>query len=139
MPSTIPCKITIVNGGAPQVGYSVGLHAPGGNGSLSINANTDSSGVAEIRTQFTNYIAKGAPAGRYKVTIERHVPLPPDGVDTSRFSEEEEQADLVKRAAEAEKLRVVLVHLTGSDTTPFEITLEPDGSGQWTFDLKEHL
>ena len=32
MPSTILCKITIVNGGAPQVGYSVGLHAPGGNG-----------------------------------------------------------------------------------------------------------
>ena len=139
MPNTIPCQITIVNDGTPQVAYEVGLHALGGNGALSIHAKTNSSGIAEIRTQFANYIAKGAPAGTYKVTVEKHIALSDDGVDTSRFSEEEEQTYFAKRAAEAEKQRVVPVQLTRSSTTPFEITLEPGGKSHWVFDLKEYL
>jgi hypothetical protein len=140
MPATIPCTITIVNGGTPQAGYDVGLHSVTGNGSLSIMAYTNSSGVAEIRTRLANYAASGAPAGTYKVTVEKQVQLPPDDIKAlSQMSDDERNAYSIKRAAEAEKLRVVPVKLTQSKTTPFEIKLEPGGSNQWTFDLKEHL
>ena len=138
MPNTFPCNITIVNGGTPQIDYNVGLYALDGNGSLSIMANTNSSGVAEIKTRFADYTAKGAPAGTYKVTVEKLANLPPDGVDVTRMSEDEKSDYLVKRMAEAEKLRVVPVQFTSASTTPFEIKLEPGGAKAWTFDLKEY-
>ena len=78
MPATFPCKITIVNGGTPQVGYDVSLYSVTGNGSLSISARTNSSGVANIKTQLTDYVAQGAPEGTYKVTVEKHLELPSD-------------------------------------------------------------
>jgi hypothetical protein len=138
MPTTIPCKITVVNDGVPQVGYDVGLRSVTGNGSLSIMGYTNSSGVTNIQTRLANYKVSGAPAGTYKVTIDKQVQLPSDGVDTSRFSEAELNAYIAKRAEEAEKLRTVPVRLTNASTTPFEIKLEPGGTAQWTFDLKEH-
>jgi hypothetical protein len=138
MPDTFPCKITVVNDGVPLAGCNVGLYSVTGNGSLSIMATADTSGVAEICTRFANYTAKGAPAGTYKVTVEKHASLPPDGVDVTKLSEDEKSDYLVKRMAEAEKQRVVPVALTSSTTTPFEIQLAPGGTSQWTFDVKEH-
>ena len=107
------------------------------NGSLTVGAITNSSGVAEIRTQLANYSASGAPAGKYKVTVEKYVQLPPDGVDEARLPSDQVKAYYAKRNEELEKLRVVPVRLTRSGTTPFEIILEPGGNGQWTFDLKD--
>ena len=139
MPETLTCKIVVVNDGKPQVDYFVRLHLADGNGALTIMASTNSSGVAEIQTCMADYTTKGAPAGAYKVTIDKPVELPPDGVDTSQLSHSDLAAYHGKRKAEAEKLRIVPLHLTQFDTTPFEFTLEKGGESQWTFDLKEHL
>ena len=46
---------------------------------------------------------------------------------------------LNKRAAEADKLRVVPIQLSQSSSTPFEIMLEKGGENQWTFDLKDYI
>jgi hypothetical protein len=139
MPETLPCRIVVVNDGVPQADYFVLLHLTTGNGALSITARTNSSGVAEIQTCMADYTAMGAPAGTYKVTVDKPVELPPDGVDATHLS----PADLAvyhgKRKAEMEKLRIVPIHLTQPNTTPFGFTLEKGGESQWTFDLKEHL
>jgi len=137
MPATFPCQITITDGGTPQVNYDVGLHSVTGNGSLSIKAHTNSSGVAAIKTQLADYIAKGAPAGSYKVTVEKQVELPPDGVDTSKLSRDELTLYLIKRSAEAENYRVVPVQFSKADSTPFGLKIEKGGKTQWTFDLKD--
>jgi hypothetical protein len=139
MPATIPCKVILVNDGIPQADYDVSLRSVSGNALLSITARTDSSGVADFRTQYTDYIAKGAPEGTYKVLIDKRVELPPDGVDVSRLLQAERDAYGAKRAKEAEKLRVISVLLTKENSTPFEITLSKDGESQWTFDLKEYI
>jgi len=138
MPATFPCKITIVSGGIPKADHEVALHLVTGNGALSIMANTDSSGIAEIRTRLADYTAKGAPEGTFKVTVERHVHLPDDGVDLSRLSRDEVGAYLNRRAAEGEKLREFPVQLSRSESTPFEITVAKGGENQWTFDLKDY-
>ena len=140
MPETFPCKITVLNNGVPMPECDVRLHRSDGNGSLSIMADTDTSGVAVIRTRFAHYTATGSPEGVFKVTIaEKQIQLPPDGVDVSKtpMSWDEQAAYFAKRKEEAEKYRIVPVHLTAAATTPLEIKLEKGGTSQWSFDVKD--
>jgi hypothetical protein len=140
MPATFPCKIVIVNDGSPQVDYDVHLHLTTGNGALSIRGCTNAAGIAEIKTRFTDYTANGSPVGTFKVTIDKQPELPPDGVDITTLPWGEElNTYLTQRMKELEKLRIVPIHLTKPDSTPFEIKLEKGGKNQWTFDLKEHI
>ena len=139
MPATLPCKIVVVNGGVPQADYFVSLHLTTGNGALTMMSRTNASGVAEIQTCMADYTEKGAPAGTYKVTVDKPVELPPDGVNASNLPFAEHAAYHAQRKAEMERLRIVPVHLTQPNTTPFEIKLEKGGESQWTFDLKEYL
>ena len=139
MPETLPCKIVVMNGDVPQADYFVSLYLTTGNGALTMMGRTNASGVADIQTCLADYTAKGAPAGEYKVTFDKPVELPPDGVDASKLSFAEHGAYHAKRKAEMEKLRIVPIRLTQQSTTPFEMKLEKGGESKWTFDLKEHL
>jgi len=146
LPPTFPCKIIIVNDGVPQSDCDISLRSETSNRLLSIMGRTDSSGVAEIRTQCAGYTANGAPLGTFKVVVDKQVALPGDDAvsnspmptDVSGTSPTALAARMAKRAAELEKLRGFSSLLCKEDTTPLEITLVKGGQSQWTFDLKEH-
>ena len=139
MPKTFPCQIVIVKDGVPQEGYQVTLYPDPGNLLLSINATTDSSGVARVRTQMADYVAEGAPEGSYKVAVDKPAELPSDGVDSAQLSREDREAYYIKRAAEAEKFRIVPVRLTKANSTPFEMKLAKGSETRWTFDVKDYV
>jgi hypothetical protein len=137
MPTTVPCHITVLKNGVPQEGIDVALHAHGGNGTLSIMGLTNAQGIAKIHTHSVNYKESGAPVGNYKVTIDKPVQLPPDGVDDLKLSGQELNDYLTKREAELEKIRVIPQWLTVSATTPLKINVETETGGELTVDLKD--
>ncbi|MDR1270927.1 MAG: hypothetical protein LBK82_15540 [Planctomycetaceae bacterium] len=137
MPTTVPCQITVLKNGVPMEGIDVSLHSHGGNGTLSIMGLTNAQGIAKIQTHSVNYKESGAPVGSYKITIDKPVQLPPDGVDDSKLSGKELNDYLTKREAELEKIRVVPQWLTVSSSTPLEIKVEPQTGGEQTIDLKD--
>lgn len=148
LPPTFPCKIVIMKDGVPQADCDISLRSETVSRLLSITGRTDSSGVAEIRTQCVDYTTKGAPLGTYKVLVDKHVELPEDlAVATPPIPIPNQQQGppvisasvVAKRAAELEKARGFSMQLSKEETTPFEFTLEKGGESQWTFDLKEHL
>ena len=68
LPPLFPCTITITQDGNPLSGATVDLEpADGANTNYRASAITDESGRAVL----TTYGYKGAPAGRYKVTVRK--------------------------------------------------------------------
>ncbi|MDR2440945.1 MAG: carboxypeptidase-like regulatory domain-containing protein [Planctomycetaceae bacterium] len=137
MPATVPCQITVLKNGVPLAGIDVSLHLPEGNGTLSFMALTNAQGIARIQTHSVSYKESGVPVGNYKVTIDKPVQLPPDGVDDSKLSGKELNDYLTKREAELEKIRIVPKWLTVSTSTPLEIKAEAPTGGELTIDLKD--
>ncbi|MDR2169272.1 MAG: Ig-like domain-containing protein [Planctomycetaceae bacterium] len=143
MPQTAPCQITVLQNGQPMSGVDVSLMRADGNGALSITAYTNSSGVANIKTSWGNYIANGAPIGKCKITLTKHVSLPFDGVTDSqieKFTPEEAEAYEKKREADIDKLRPIQKLFSNFETTPFEITIKEKTGGNLTIDVaKENI
>ncbi|MDR0337893.1 MAG: hypothetical protein LBI18_12465 [Planctomycetaceae bacterium] len=137
IPTTVPCQIIVLKDGIPQEGIDVSLHSFEGNGTLSFMGLTNAQGVAKIQTHFVNYKESGVPIGNYRVTIDKPVQLPPDGVDDSKLSGKELNDYLTKREAELEKIRVIPQWLTVSVSTPLKINVETKNGGELTVDLKD--
>jgi hypothetical protein len=140
MPQTAPCKITVLKNGQPMSDIDVSLTRVEGNGALSITAYTNSNGVANLKTSWGSYLVSGAPVGKCKVTITKHVSLPPDGVTDAqleKFTPEEAEASEKKRESEIDKLRQIPKQFSILDTTPFEIVIEEKTGGSLTIDIEK--
>jgi hypothetical protein len=138
MPNTVPCTITVLKSGVPVSGVDVAFFRTEGNGALSIGAKTDSNGNAIIQTAWGTYKTLGAPIGKAKVTLIKHVALPPDGVteeQKEQFTPQEANAYEKKRNEEINKLRVISKLFENPDTTPFEINIAEKSGEKMTIDI----
>jgi hypothetical protein len=142
MPQTAPCEIRVLKNGVPMQGVDVSLFREEGNSALSIMAYTDSNGIAKIKTSWGNYTTNGAPIGKSKITLTKHVELPSDGVTDSqieKFTPEEATAYEEKREAEIDKLRPIQKQFSNFETTPFEIIVDEKNGGNLTIDIEKEI
>lgn len=121
MPALQPVQIKIVQGGTPVEGASVQLLPQDAANTFASGGSTDASGVAKIVT-LGRY--DGAPAGTYKVTIDKIVN---DGPAVA-----EDDPDGVTPVA---SYRVIDPKFSMADSTTAEITVAEGGTTEETIDV----
>ena len=129
-PKLYPCTITIVQEGEPLAGAVVRLH-PQNPLDWMVDGKTDGRGVAVIHT---HGIHAGAPAGDFKVTVDKLesvVPplpenLPTDEAALSRLYNQQE--------ADTKEYRLVEPEYSKVDSTTLTITIDSKKTSE-TFDV----
>jgi hypothetical protein len=122
MPKLHSCRITVTDGGSPVAEVRVSMTDESAGKSWSIHGITNSAGIAEMNTTYTNYTASGVPEGIFKVAIDKEPPnLPPQGV-TDDMNEQQADTIMKKWEEEVDKLRIIPKNLIFVSSTP--ITLE---------------
>lgn len=137
MPETVPFKVKVVNGSKGVADVQVVMEAKSGVGAIS--GTTGSSGVAEMKTTYKNYTAKGVPNGEYKVRLIKD-PV----VDHWKTEAELNAMDMGERqsyfdewTAKCNELpREVPVILKDYDKTPLSTTVS--GAGEYVVDCAEY-
>lgn len=137
MPETVPFTVKVVNGSKGIADVQVVMENPTGTGAVS--GKTNSSGVAEMKTTYKNFTAKGAPVGEYKVRC-----LKDPVVDHWKTQEEINAMDLGERqayfdewAAKCKELpREVPEILNEYDACPCSTKVE--AGGQYVIDVSEY-
>lgn len=137
MPATVPFKVKVVNGGKGIADVQVVMNNPTGTGAVS--GTTNSSGVAEMKTTYKGFTAKGVPTGEYKVNCIKD-PEVEDWKTTEEinamslgerqqyFDEKDEKRDALPR--EVPKI------LKSYDDTPCSITVSE--AGEYVIDVAEY-
>ncbi|MGL4943067.1 MAG: carboxypeptidase regulatory-like domain-containing protein [Thermoguttaceae bacterium] len=132
VPQLYPTSLTITLDGSPIEGAVVSFTGENP-GTLPVGGSTNASGVVEM---FTNGRYKGAPVGKYKVTISKRqavegptskTPAPTDPAELDKY----------KRAVSNERKYVELVapEFLDPGKTPLAIEVT-NGKNQQTFDVK---
>jgi hypothetical protein len=110
-------------------------------GRFTINGVTDSSGVAVVYTTLQNYSRRGAPAGEFRVTVRKDVPLP---TGTRTPEETDSMDDRTRRAYEAElerqyraTPREVPERFSNVRTSRLTVTVGP-GGGTFEVDVSQN-
>jgi len=123
LPPLFPCEITITQGGTPLAGATVALESSGGSTNYIPSGITEESGKAVLST----YGFKGAPAGKYKVTVRKTVVEDITQVVDS-------YGDMVD--SPGTEYRTVESQFSRADTTPHELEITGDKKPtQATFDV----
>jgi hypothetical protein len=141
-PKTVPCKITVTNGGVPLDTATVILTATDGSGGNWVVAGeTNTQGVAEIKTVTLGHSADGAPAGLFKVTVRKPLPLYIDSTPKEQLEKmdyEQTLAHNAKIGEEANK-RPPIVPEKYSDPAQTTLTIEvkPDTPAEATFEVEK--
>lgn len=121
-PAIYPCSVTVVNGTTPIEGATVLFHYENNsNAIVTVTGQTDSSGVAKMRSIQASYDAPGAPAGKCKVIVKKIPFLPDTKTDEEKRAMTINEAEAYKqsRVDEAAKLpREVPAILESSTNTP---------------------
>lgn len=140
MPQTAPCTVSVFKDGVPVPDVEVSLYREGGNGALSIGANTNSQGEAIIRSSWGKYSAKGAPVGKNKVTIMQYFVVPGalSSEELERLSPSEQAKYEIKYEAEFDKHRPIPKELSFASLTSLEIDVQPKHGGSLKIDLKDY-
>lgn len=132
MPKTIPCYVTVVKGSEPIADAQIILYTEAG-GSLTVCGTTDASGRADISTILATYVGKGAPAGEYKVTVLKEVPIEhtktPEQIE-KMTPPEAEKYEMEMQKQRDSKPRIVPKAFTEKATTPFSVTVTPESAGK---------
>jgi hypothetical protein len=118
MPKLERCRITITLAGQPLPEAIVALK-PTEPTQWHSGGSTNANGSFDV---FTNGLYKGVPAGKYKVTVNKEIPVPPpQGIS------EEELMDPVK-SAKYRQPPIIVVHkkYNRAQTTPLEIEVLPN-------------
>jgi hypothetical protein len=139
-PKVASCRITVLKDGEPISGVTVSLVPSNGNGAVIVEANTDSSGIAVIRTRWGKYSRRGAPIGVSKVVLIKHVELPDDGMTESRLAAMSAKESIEygkKRDSQIDALREIPKRLSELQTTPLEIDIIEKGS-KLTIDITQY-
>ncbi|MDR2438434.1 MAG: hypothetical protein LBE12_03550 [Planctomycetaceae bacterium] len=120
MPTLYPCSIQITQKNQPLTDAVVSLHSTSENFPWTINGRTDEKGQAEI---FTHGYFKGAPAGDFRVTVDKLETVIPPLPDIMPTSESELTKLFDKREAEIKEYRLVDIRFTQAESTPFSINV----------------
>lgn len=135
MPSLHSAKVTVTQGGAPLADASVTLIPE--DSTLSrwpVGAKTDASGSASLQTMSK---FSGAPAGKYKVIVNKsitegeEIPAHPGA---SATPEQMKEYDKAMKAGGRQVFFVVEEKVRNSKTTPLSVTVEANGPNEFALD-----
>lgn len=137
MPETVPFSVKVVDGSKGIADVQVVMDSEAGVGAVS--GTTNSSGVAEMKTTFKNFTAKGVPVGDYKVRCIKN-----PTVDHWKTEEELNKMDLGERQAyfdewqkkNDELEREVPKILEDFDNCPCKTSVS--GEGEFVVDVAEY-
>ena len=137
MPETVPFSVKVVDGSKGIADVQVVMDSEAGVGAVS--GTTNSSGVAEMKTTFKNFTAKGVPVGDYKVRCIKN-----PTVDHWKTEEELNKMDLGERQAYFDEWqkknealdREVPKILEDFDNCPCKTTVS--GEGEFVVDVAEY-
>lgn len=121
MPKLYPCTVTVIQEGAPLAGAIVKFFPQGTTLNWTVSGKTDAMGMAIIYTD--GYFA-GAPAGEYKVTIDKRETVAPPMPAVMPTSERELERLQNKMEAETKEYRLVEPIYCKVDSTPLSISIE---------------
>ena len=131
MPKTVPCYITVTNGGTPIANVKVILNSETG-GAVTIYGETDAEGKAELVSTLSGFQQKGAPLGQFKVTLLKDANIKPKtSLEMEQMTPAESkayQAEIKKKTDEAQKL--VPVQYTTKEKTPVSVTVSADSANK---------
>ena len=141
-PPVYPCKITLTKDGNPvKAAITLTNSTYGG---LAMGGNTEADGVAEISSRIGSYVAKGAPAGEFQVTVIE-IPTLPHGIEkTPKEIEGMDGPALMAYSAavdEARKaaVRVVPMSMTNPTTTLLKVTVAESKQGtEVSFEINDY-
>jgi len=125
-PKVVPCKLTVVKDGVPLPEVVVMLVSEGEKEWFA-SGNSGQDGVVEIQTLLGDYVRKGAPPGKHKVTL-RQIPQTQtqySQVEFFNMTPAEKQAAMQQQAKEREESRSFPTEFEYATSTP--ITIEVVG------------
>jgi len=121
LPRLYQCVITLTQGGEPLAGAMVTLHTQGTSLDWTVNGKTDEKGVAII---FTDGYFRGAPAGEYKVTVDKLESVTPAMPDVLPTNPLELERLYNRLEAETKEYRYVEPIYVRVDSTPLSIAVD---------------
>ncbi|MDO5553667.1 MAG: hypothetical protein Q4G68_07875 [Planctomycetia bacterium] len=125
----IPVKIKVLLDGSPLPEADIQLFGSDAVAGIAISGQTNTEGVAVLRSVKGNWIKTGAPTGNYKVTIQKVMPVKGEksAAEIESMSIEEKKAYYVQISQARQKAELPFPKTyTSSKTTP--LTLEIDDS-----------
>lgn len=141
MPETVPCTVTVLEGGTPMAGVIVTLRNDTASSSLLIEGTTNSAGVAEISSTWGNYTAKGAPIGPAKVTLNKPFEIPPPTASEAEmelWTMEQSTKYLKEREEMIDKLRIIPKIVSVVSQSPLTVSVESGSGATLTVDINDY-
>jgi len=139
-PKTFPATVTVKDGETPLADVMILLYTQEAQGSWASSGTSDANGVAALVTNQGNYMAKGVPAGTYKVTLTKTPKAPSEksADEVAAMSYEEQAAYSQKISEELAKMPSPISQaLTNPKATP--LTLEVTATdGKLIVDLAQY-
>ncbi|MDR3110139.1 MAG: hypothetical protein LBU65_10720 [Planctomycetaceae bacterium] len=142
IPELVSTKITVTNGSSPitQAKITLTPAAGGAVGGWSMYADTDESGVAEIKTVQGSWSAKGVPAGDYIVYVTKMSKIEsepmPEGIDDDAVAKAKYMAEQEKKLAA--RTSEIPKTLTQAATTPLKLTVTSGSPTELSVDVSQH-
>ena len=121
LPRLYQCIITVTQGGEPLAGAMIILHSQDTPLNWTVNGKTDEKGEAII---FTDGYFRGAPAGEYKVTVDKLESVTPPTPDVLPTNPLELERLYNRLEAETKEYRYVEPTYVRVDSTPLSITVD---------------
>jgi len=139
-PKTFPATVTVKEGETPLADTMILLYNQEARGSWACSGNTDANGKAELVTNQGSHMAKGVPAGSYKVTLSKTSKAPSErsADEVAAMSYDEQIAYNQRISTELAKMPPPIPRtLTHPKETP--LTLEvTDSGGELVVDLSQY-
>ena len=142
-PKVVPCTVTVTDNGQPVSAASVVVDTVPATPSLSVAAQTNDQGKAEIVTFFGNHSAPGVPVGKLVLTIFKE-PEVPDTRTPAEIAQMDTDANkamayMAEMEAKRAKLpRIVPVELTDPRTSPLTMDAVSGKPVDWQVKLEEY-
>ncbi|GHT25678.1 hypothetical protein FACS18942_01330 [Planctomycetales bacterium] len=138
VPLLYPCRITVVKNAAPLEGVEVLLGLQNESLMCVTTSNTNSSGVAEMRTKRLNWEGAGAPKGEYVITLIKYPKLE-GGLSLAEFQKLEPLEQEKYQAEQAKKYdalpREVPEELSSPTKSPFKLTVSEGQENNLEIDI----
>jgi hypothetical protein len=131
LPKCYPCQITVIQDGAPLDGASVTLQSPEVGQIWFPMGTTDQMGKADM---YTNGRYPGAPAGVYKVLVNKGAP-PPDTLGAPPTEGTPAYDRWLERMSSQPEYTAIELQYSDAAKTPYEIEVKTKGKNEMTVDV----
>jgi len=139
-PKTFPVKVVVKDGDIPLDNATILLYAQNITGSWASSGITNAKGVADLVTNQGSYMAKGVPAGSYKVVLNKPQKAPSElpAEEVGLMSYDEQIAYSRKISEELARIPALIPRvLTYPKETPLTLEVTESG-GELIIDLSKY-